>query len=554
MKNLTKMKMKNNNNYNFDQNPFKNNDLESKKLITVKQIKMKENILEFYKNNCNKQMTECKNLTELNEEQNGFNTFASEGNNFNYGEPSLSLHELKLHVIVDGSEELVFGISSKNEYSYKGFYKGEPIDYKKIFIFFNITNEIKNLTKFTYYISYNDIKVKGDYFFQSQITQNIVKPKIVTMGYHDNSIFGDLAIQRLLGFEYDLLIIPGNVALNIHHQNFKNMQNYFEKMEKNLTKAPLVIIPGGHEQIDNCKLFNAKFNPEASKLSRDLDVFHFYINDIVFYFVNLSKILLKRYLFPEIYKKYYNMLINTQKNENQHIKWRILISNEPLFCSGNSIQNEKCLKNILLLNPFFEISKTAGIEIFLAGGTSYYERIELPSVSKIKEIRQKELSKINKNKNHTQKNLLVSSFKSDERILEQVKNPEENEELTNEKNSTLYDKEMNASHENENNQEKENKIIIKKNYIKNYLNPLFKKERPANLINIGSAGYAKGYTRTRLNIDSHITKRKKTGIKGFVLLTFLQTDSRVFFIDFKDLEIQDFVLIGERSFRLDILE
>ena len=78
--------------------------------------------------------------------------------------------------------------------------------------------------------------------------------------------------------------------------------------------------------------------------------------------------------------------------------------------------------------------------------------------------------------------------------------------------------------------------------------PFFDLNRPTHLINVGSAGFSKGFGPKRLNSDPYISKNQKTAIKGFVLLTFLNQDSRVFYIDFEGLEIEDFVLIGSRAF------
>jgi hypothetical protein len=82
------------------------------------------------------------------------------------------------------------------------------------------------------------------------------------------------------------------------------------------------------------------------------------------------------------------------------------------------------------------------------------------------------------------------------------------------------------------------------------INPLFQMQGPSYIINVGSAGYARGFTPSRLNYDKLITKNKKTSMKGFVLLTFLNRDSRVFYIDFKNLEIQDFILISSKKIHL----
>ena len=45
------------------------------------------------------------------------------------------------------------------------------------------------------------------------------------------------------------------------------------------------------------------------------------------------------------------------------------------------------MKNLYLLKPFHDLARAFGIEVFLSGGTTYYERIELPDFKELRTSR-----------------------------------------------------------------------------------------------------------------------------------------------------------------------
>ena len=632
--------------------------------------------MDYYKVYCNNQYKECKHDVDGGKMKDDFSkgslSFGEESWTLTKGKPRLLLSMLKLTVENNFKKKFEFSISDINEYSYQGFYKGEPIDYKRIFIFFDITSEIETLNKFSYKILYKGEMIQGPFNFLSNVAENMAKPKIVSIGYHDTSVYGALAIEKLASFHYDLLVIPGNIGLEIQEDGFRHMENYFDRMQKNFTSAPVMMMPGGHESVDNFELFNTKFQALSLKNYREMDAFHCYINEVSLYFLNLTLITQNVHNFPGVFKKFTQVLSsvgNQETKHNKNPKWRILISNEPLFCSGISLDNEKCLKNMFLLKSFHDIARSFGIDVFLTGGTSYYERDELPDFEefrkwrkenvqeevpaephasgKVKKIQSFQESDVEMNdrdsesvvdntsffdedltdsilntsimtedltpsdqlpikknsqllkrslrksktnntnlvikKNRGSKGMSNKKLHLNRRILETTtpndsikqKNSESNafylENSTNKDFTFLNDpdiekfkksvisKQMNSFESVNKSSENDNGVwgFLSKEKIESYLSafkPLFKMKGPSYIINVGSAGYSKGYTPVRLNSDSNINKNKKTAIKGFVLLTFLNRDSRLFYIDFKNLEIQDFILIGEKTIKLTVLK
>jgi hypothetical protein len=362
--------------------------------LILKKISLTESIMEFYKTYCDRDYQNCrKRLTseEMQKETKaGHMDVKNEIWTVTNGSPRLALSLIKLVVTTPSNEKFEFGISDLNEYKYRGFYKGEPLDFKRIFIFFDITNEVTNLSQFKYEIFYKESLIKGPYNFSSNVRNPVAKPKIVSMGYHDTSVFGQTAIDKLSTFHYDLLIIPGNIGIEGYQNNFRNIEDYFEQMEKNFTRAPVMILPGENEKIDNFAMFGSKFLTLNVRNYLGMDVFQFYVNNISIYFLNVTKIVNSNYRFSQIYEVFLDLLKNNtslEKKTNRSPKWRILVTNEPLFCSGVSIDNQKCMKNLFLLRPFHDLARAYGIDIFLSGGTSYYERVEMPQFSEFRHMR-----------------------------------------------------------------------------------------------------------------------------------------------------------------------
>ena len=593
--------------------------------LILKKISLTESIKDFYNTYCDKELRNCRKRLSSEEMQKetkaGHLDLKNEIWTVTNGSPRLALSLIKLVVTTPSNDKFEFGISDLNEYKYKGFYKGEPLDYKRIFIFFDITNEVTNLCKFKYEIYYKDSLVKGPYHFASNVKDPVAKPKIVSMGYHDNSVFGQTAIDRLSAFHYDLLVVPGNLGIEAYQENFRTFEDYFDQMEKNFTRAPVMMLPGQFEQVDQFAMFGSKFLTLNLRNYLDLDVFQCHVNSISVFFLNLTKVVQSTFRFAQVYEAFLEQLkqvTSLEKKNNRGSKWRILVTNEPLFCSGVAIDNQKCMKNLFLLKPFHDLARAYGIEIFLSGGTSYYERIELPNFRDFREIRMEHEtreSQVNPasgdHPEEKDKSVKVASrdvaeessessqdaeyrapSKIGQRILEEDLEDQhlskirlsdmekklhmevldedfkEQEAISRDFKRKTYGREAVYCNTKEHSKITERKYapdqpattqnhgfldIFNRENLQAYLpaiNPLFQMQGPSYIINVGSAGFARGFTPSRLNYDKKITKNKKTSMKGFVLLTFLNRDSRVFYIDFKNLEIQDFILISSKKVHL----
>ena len=428
--------------------------------LMLKTVQMNQRVMEYYQTNCDENFRNCKqpkkkfNANDFQDED----VLSKDTWTLSKGDPALDLTQIFIKVY-SGENKYMFAVSGVNEYEYRGFYKGQPIDYRRLFISFNITKDIVNKESFGYEVQYKGEKIKGQFQFKSKVYSKLVQPKIVSMGYHDNSFFGELAISKLMAFQYDLLIIPGNIALDVHSRNFQTGEDYFERMQENFTKAPVMFLPGSHESIDNFAFFNNKFQSLNQNEPFKMDVSHFYVNDVSFYFVNLSKVTLSVFRFPRMFnlvKQLFEKIYEKEKRQKIDPRWRLFVTNEPLACSGVSIDNQKCLKNRFLLRPFEDLAKSFGVDMFISGGTSYYERLELGDFWDMKE-RRKEHTAMKKEKERIEQELQrekeIKDMEHNNQITENDQVPDKLNEsgfetLSNVNNKTQSDIEEESEEEN----------------------------------------------------------------------------------------------------------
>ena len=110
--------------------------------------------------------------------------------------------------------------------------------------------------------------LKGPYKFKSRIkryqkpsTQTLKfdeeKLKIVTFGDHDTS--GVEVHKQLSEMDYDLLLLLGDYSYDIFDEFGMRGDKYFDWMEPLLTRAPVLMVPGNHENYDNSRMLNSRF-------------------------------------------------------------------------------------------------------------------------------------------------------------------------------------------------------------------------------------------------------------------------------------------------------
>lgn len=83
------------------------------------------------------------------------------------------------------------------------------------------------------------------------------KLKIVTFGDHDTS--GVEVYKKLLTTEYDLLLLLGDYSYDIDDDFGLRGDEYFDWMEPLLTRAPVVVVAGNHENFDDSRMLNNRF-------------------------------------------------------------------------------------------------------------------------------------------------------------------------------------------------------------------------------------------------------------------------------------------------------
>ena len=77
--------------------------------------------------------------------------------------------------------------------------------------------------------------------------------------------------------EYSMLMHSGDFAYDIQDENGLRGDKYFENQSDNNKRVPYQIIPGNHENFDNGKLMNYRFQmPMDSNLRKQTGGNHYY--------------------------------------------------------------------------------------------------------------------------------------------------------------------------------------------------------------------------------------------------------------------------------------
>jgi hypothetical protein len=290
----------------------------------------------------------------------------------------------KEEIPVDLSLELLFTDSKSvrrftnplcRQYEYHGFAPDTnntiKVDYERLFCFFEVT-DLADFGTFSYSLKVAEMIVKGPFIFKSKIMSN-PSPVIVTFGDHDTTIAGQSIVKVLQSYEFDLLIILGDVAYDIFDDNGKNGDKYFDDMETIFTSRPLIITPGNHENIDDTKMFTNRFVMPGTKLSAENNLFAFKVGNILFLSVNFDVVL---WIDKDHFWNYLNQLniLLDSYTKQQSFDWIVFFSHRPIYCSEYNLEENRCAQNIFQMKPFEDILLKYKVNLYLHGHIHSYER------------------------------------------------------------------------------------------------------------------------------------------------------------------------------------
>ena len=286
-------------------------------------------------------------------------------------------NEIKLKIEFE-DEKLnpkVFQPKKTRDYNFSGPAYHQTVEYHRSFKFFEITN-LENNSKFKYSILSNDVVIKGPFNFETKILdKEETNFNFKSFGDHDLVDEGKLIIDYLEETYYDILILLGDYSYDIENDNGEHGDKYFDYLEKILTKAPVIIVPGNHEALDNSRFLNSRFIFPGTKIVDDNNNFFFIIKDTLFLNFNLD---------------YYQSNINEQINmmnklqeyfdigEKLKINHKILISHRPLLCSSyqKEVAGLECQLSIYYNKEINDLILNNELDLIVSGHVHNYERLD----------------------------------------------------------------------------------------------------------------------------------------------------------------------------------
>lgn len=184
------------------------------------------------------------------------------------------------------------------DYSFDGYnlnYTGfTDLSYARVFCFVDVNEEhLVDKQKFTYEVLYmvDESTLKGPFKFKSDIFDDSKDVhKVITYGDTDAYLRGMPTLERMKEEEYDLLVLLGDYAYDIFDDNGQRGDDFFEKMEPILTKAPFVMTPGNHETVDDTLMLNSRFIMPGTNKDNHLEnnYYSFIAGKVLYFSMNLD--------------------------------------------------------------------------------------------------------------------------------------------------------------------------------------------------------------------------------------------------------------------------
>lgn len=282
-------------------------------------------------------------------------------------------NKINLLIIYENGLEQIFKITKQRDYNLKGIFYNSEINYQRKFFFIDLKNLINPL-KFTYYLTSDRKKVKGPFFFKSNIFKKEKKGlKINSFGDHDLKR-GREIINKLKKENFDLLILLGDYSYNLNDDNGKNGDEYFQGMEPILTKSPCIIISGNHETIDNTLILNTRLYLPNCENVLDNNITFFYVQNLFFFVFNADYYFLNYERKNEMDKQIEQIFQENKIKKKFEESFKIVLNHRPFYCQEE--YNKPCILNSLFLKEIEEILIKNKIDLILSGHLHFYQRMK----------------------------------------------------------------------------------------------------------------------------------------------------------------------------------
>lgn len=282
-------------------------------------------------------------------------------------------NEIILKINFEDEKSKTFRPKNKRDYTYKGTAYDQKIDYSRTFKFFDLS-ELENNSEFSYSIFSNDKLVKGPFYFKTKILdQDENNFNIKSFGDHDLEN-GTEIVDYLEEIDFDLLILLGDYSYDLENDNGNHGDAYFNYLEKIFTKAPVILVPGNHESLDNSRFLTTRFIFPGTKNPDDNNCFFFRIKNNLFIGYNSDYYMSNISSQIQILKTLEEYFEKTQKK----VKNKILINHRPLLCSSyqKKISSLECQLSIYYNKELNDLLLENELDLIISGHIHNYERLK----------------------------------------------------------------------------------------------------------------------------------------------------------------------------------
>ena len=291
------------------------------------------------------------------------------------------LDNLKLEVEFDGSETKSYSITTHRDYKYQydppenGSEKDKLTNIERTFAFADIISPL-NASKFKYMIKHKDKVIKGPYDFETNVATKDKPVRMISFGDHD--LFNGMdIINSLKKVNYDVMVLLGDYSYDIQDDNGQRGDDYFEAMEPIMTKAPVVLILGNHDNFDESRLFGSRFIFPLTTTSASVNYYHFVIQNTLFIGLNFDMLMLNK-ANMKAYYEYVRKTLESYANDKT-ITQRIFVSHRPFMCSNSVLESlglpVSCKTALYHFKYLDDLLMKYDVRVALSAHEHFYERL-----------------------------------------------------------------------------------------------------------------------------------------------------------------------------------
>jgi len=192
--------------------------------------------------------------------------------------------------------------------------------------------------------------------------------KIVSFGNHDQT--GDLVHNSLMKQSADLYILLGNYSYDVNDEMGIRGDSYFMWMESILTKAPVILTPGNHENYLNTEFFNNRFMMPGTRKPIDNNFFAVESHHLQLMSLNFDYLMINSGLEDMIDLLLVKVVEKFKKRNDKH--FTVFFSHRPFHCK---LGFDECVKLTNDYQSIYNHLHDIKVNLNLWGHVQHYERL-----------------------------------------------------------------------------------------------------------------------------------------------------------------------------------